>query len=71
MGQSRGNLGDRIAELDAAIANVTRMLAQVDDARVAGELVAERRAMRDDLEALRREASGNVRDLEAARARRR
>jgi hypothetical protein len=53
VGQSRGN-HERIAELEAALANVTRLLTKVDDAQVASELVAERKAMREELEALRR-----------------
>jgi hypothetical protein len=67
-GQSRGNQ-ERLAELEAAIANVTRLLAKTDDAETAGELVAERRAMRGEVEVLRREAAGNVRDIDAKRRR--
>lgn len=59
VGQSRGNQ-DRLAELEAAIANVTRLLGKTDDPETAGELVAERRAMRAEVEALRCGAAGNV-----------
>jgi hypothetical protein len=40
-GRSGGNRAD---ELEAAIANITRLLARAEDPEVAGELVAERRA---------------------------
>jgi hypothetical protein len=51
--QSSGNQ-KRLAELDAAIANVTRLLAETDDVGAAAELVGERRAMRLEHEMLRR-----------------
>jgi hypothetical protein len=38
----------------------TRLLAHVDDSKDAAGLVAERRAMREDLEALRRQLGGVV-----------
>ena len=56
-GQSRGN-ETRLTELEAAIANMTRLLAKTDDAKIASELVTERRTMRLELEALRRDATG-------------
>jgi hypothetical protein len=57
-----------ILELEAAIERVTRaMLTASDD--VVGELVAERRAMRAELDALR--CPTNVASIDAARARRR
>jgi hypothetical protein len=37
--------------LEAAIASVTRALAATDDAELAAQLVAERRALRDELSA--------------------
>jgi hypothetical protein len=55
-GQSRGN-PDRGQELEAAIANVTRLLSKTDDPETAQELVAERKAMRSELEALQRPAN--------------
>jgi Skp family chaperone for outer membrane proteins len=51
---------DAEAKLEAAIANVTRLLAKADDPDVAAELVAERRSMRAELQALQREAAGVV-----------
>jgi hypothetical protein len=45
---------ERIAELDAAVANLTRLLAKVDDGETAAEIVAERKAMRAEVEDLRR-----------------
>jgi hypothetical protein len=47
-------------ELEAAIANVTRLLAAVDDAEAAADLVRERRALREELRERRELASGNV-----------
>jgi precorrin isomerase len=44
---------ERIASLERAVANVTRLLAAADDPAVAADLAAERRAMRAELEALR------------------
>jgi hypothetical protein len=46
-----GNREDRAAVLEAAIDRVTRALASAAD-EVIAELVAERRAMREELEAL-------------------
>jgi hypothetical protein len=46
----RGNPADPITELEAAIANVTRLLGKVDDEKTVRELVAERRALREELE---------------------
>jgi hypothetical protein len=50
-GNQSGN-DRRIADLESAITNVTRLLGKVDDTNTAAALVAERRAMRDELEAL-------------------
>ncbi len=66
-GQSRGNAMGRIAELEAAIANVTRLLATADD-DTAADYIIERKAMRQELEAALRQRA-NVTDLAAARAR--
>jgi hypothetical protein len=49
----RGNREGRAAVLEAAIERVTRALANATD-EVIPELVAERRAMREELEELRR-----------------
>jgi hypothetical protein len=49
--QSSGN-PTRLAELQAAIANLTRLLAKTEDPAVAAELVGERRAMRAEGDAL-------------------
>jgi hypothetical protein len=57
----------RIAELEAAIANVTRLLATADD-DTAADYIIERKAMRQELEAALRQRA-NVTDLAAARAR--
>jgi hypothetical protein len=46
-------------ELEAAIANLTRLLANTDDAAVAAELVGERRVMRAEREALLMAAHGS------------
>jgi hypothetical protein len=62
-------LGD--AEVLAAIASVTRALAATDDATLAGELVAERRALRAELQEVRASSSGGVVDLGRERTRRR
>jgi hypothetical protein len=56
--QSSGNQR-RLLELEAAIANLTRLLANTDDAVVAAELVGERRAMRAEREALLMAAHGS------------
>jgi hypothetical protein len=48
----------RAAELEAAIANLTRLLAQTDDPETAAELVAERRQMRGELDERRRSGAG-------------
>jgi hypothetical protein len=72
-GQSRGNPSSdssRVAELEAAIANVTRLLARTDDAETAGKLVVERRAMRGELETLRRAGASNVIAFDDARRKR-
>jgi hypothetical protein len=42
----------RAVELEAAIENLTRLLARTDDPEIAAELVAERRTMRGELQAL-------------------
>ena len=68
VGQSRGN-ETRLGELEEAIANVTRLLGKTDDAETAGELVGERRAMRAELDALRREGVGNVVPITTGRRR--
>jgi hypothetical protein len=68
VGQSWGN-PERLTELETAIANVTRLLGKTDDAGVAAELVAERRAMRLEVEGLRREAAGVI-DLATERRKR-
>jgi hypothetical protein len=69
-GHSRGN-GDPVADLERAIANVTRALATTDADETVRELVAERRAMRAELHALRHpDAPTNVTDLAAERRRR-
>jgi hypothetical protein len=57
------------ATLEAAIASVTRALAATDDPVLAGELVAERRSLREDLAELERGAG--VVHLADERARRR
>ena len=57
------------AALGAAIERLTRALAAASDDAIP-DLVAERRAMREELEARRRAASGAV-DLDTERARRR
>jgi hypothetical protein len=46
VGQSGGNRG---ADLERAIANVTRMLGATDDPKAAADLVKERAAMRAEL----------------------
>ncbi len=51
---------DRGAQLEAAIANMTRLLARTDDEAVAVELVAERRSMRAELRTLRDPVPGIV-----------
>jgi hypothetical protein len=48
------SLQQRAEELEAAVANVTRLVGKTDDAETAAALVAERRAMREELDALRR-----------------
>jgi hypothetical protein len=53
VGQSSGNREERAAVLEAAIERVTRALGSAADG-VIPELVAERRAMREELEELRR-----------------
>ena len=58
-----------MATLEAAIASVTRALAATDDPVLAGELVAERRSLREDLAELERGAG--VVHLADERARRR
>jgi hypothetical protein len=55
----------RASALEDAIANLTRLIASTDDAQAAAELVAERRAMRTELEAMRR--PGNVVRMSGAR----
>jgi hypothetical protein len=64
-GQWRGNpsSAERAAELEAAIANMTRLLARAEDPDAAAELVTERKEMRRELETLQREAAGNVVDI--------
>jgi hypothetical protein len=49
------------ADLESAIAGVTRALGAVDDPELAAELVAERRVMREELRELREAAAGVVR----------
>jgi hypothetical protein len=56
------------ATLEGAIASVTRALAATDDPQVAGELVTERRALREELRELGEAGAGVVR-LDDARAR--
>lgn len=70
-GQSWGNpsVAERAAQLEAAIANVTRLMSRTDEPETAAELVGERRAMRAELDALQREAARNVVDI-AGRTRR-
>jgi hypothetical protein len=65
-GQSWGN-AVRIAEIEAAIGNLTRLLGKTDDPEPAAALVAERRAMREELAALWREGGGNVTPIDRAR----
>ncbi len=60
---------ERIAELDGAIARVTRLLSAEEDDDKAAALVDERRAMRVEREGLVRQAAG-VPSLDAARAKR-
>jgi hypothetical protein len=48
------------SHLEAAIANLTRLLASTDDPAAAADLVAERRQLRSELEELRRVEAGNV-----------
>jgi len=55
--QSSGNQ-TRLAELQAAISNLTRLLAKTEDPAVAAELVGERRAMRAEGHALWRRSRG-------------
>jgi hypothetical protein len=57
---------DSGAELEAAIARLTRALATADDDAI-GELVAERRAMRAELETVRLMNSRNVVKLASRR----
>ena len=57
------------ATLEAAIASVTRALAATNDPQLAGELVAERRAMREELGELRQVGTSVV-HLDAVRRRR-
>ena len=54
VGQSSGNREGRAAVLEAAIERVTRSLVGALD-EVIPELVAERRAMREELDAMRRQ----------------
>jgi hypothetical protein len=68
VGQSRGN-EQRLAALEAAIANVTRLLAKTDDVGMAAELVAERRAMREELDERQRAMAGNVVALDPSKRR--
>ena len=56
----------REAALEHAIATLTRRLSNVADEEI-GELVSERRAMREELAALRTGAAGNVVDLSVRR----
>jgi hypothetical protein len=56
------------ATFDAAIASVTRALAATDDPAIAAELVGERRALREELRALREtSAVGHLADERARR----
>jgi len=64
---------DALRDLDEAIANLTRLLGKTDDPKVAGDLVAERAAMREELRARREaeaRASGKVRSIDEAKGRR-
>jgi hypothetical protein len=67
VGQSSGNRTERAAVLEAAIERVTRALLTAAD-EVIPELVSERRAMREELEELRR--SENVVPLRPTNAKR-
>jgi hypothetical protein len=62
LGQCRGN-GERMSDLERAIGKVTAAIGQAEDVEVIADLVAERRAMRVELEELRRRAADNVVDL--------
>ncbi len=56
------------ATFDAAIASVTRALAATDDPALAAELVGERRALREELRALR-DAAADVTNATERRGR--
>jgi uncharacterized protein YeeX (DUF496 family) len=56
-----------VDELEAAIARLTRAIVSAVDDVVAAELVAERRAMREELRALREREAGVVRIEERRR----
>ena len=59
----------KASDIEAAIANVTRLLARTDDATTAADLVKERASLRDELRAMRDGEAGVIR-LDDARARR-
>jgi len=62
-----------MADLEEAIANVTRLLGKTDDPSAAGALVAERSSMREELRTLRdteARASGKVTRIDEAKGRR-
>ncbi|HXX68104.1 MAG TPA: hypothetical protein VEK07_13020 [Polyangiaceae bacterium] len=61
----RSMADEQAVVLEQAIAKVTRALASTDDPRAAAELVTERRAMRQELDARRRKLAGNVFDIGA------
>jgi hypothetical protein len=56
-------------DVEAAIANVTRLLARTDDATTAADLVNERASLRDELRTMRDGEAGVIR-LQDERARR-
>lgn len=80
-GQTRGNderqesslpgqLESRGAELERQLANVCRALADAETTEQTGNLVAEKRDLRREIETLRRDEAGNVRSIDDARRKR-
>jgi len=59
----------KTSDIEAAIANVTRLLARTDDAPTAADLVKERASLRDELRTMR-DGEGGVIRLQDERARR-
>ena len=59
----------KASDIEAAIANVTRLLARTDDATTAADLVTERASLREELRAMRGGEAGVIR-LQDERARR-